>query len=699
MKKLRNILRGFAGNNRGAGIVVVLVSMVCVALMGASILFMSYTAIRLKATERQASKDFYSAETAVDEIRAGVQSVVSESIATAYKYALEHYSSGVDVTDEFQDEFVKVLKKKDILFYTEDNKTKYKVLTLQDYVSNDDYVDVGGTGTVEVDETKNTFLLKDIQVTYTANGYETTISTDIFINAPKFDYVSSSTRTSGLPQHALIARKELIQADGQQSQIQILGSAYAGKITLDTPGSKMTISDGTLVCAGDVVVRGATANGRLVTHPDEDGVPFKLWASRIVVDSGSSVNLDGETRVLDDLDLAGSGAEAVLSGSYYGFGDGTSDDGRSTGNADRSSAILVNGANSTLNISGLNRLMLAGRAYISNILYPNTASLSGFEADNLETLESVSVRSNQQMYLIDPKYLSGTSQNPLISGDEIPQVSLNTEGEALRTEHGFKLKPLHLPVAGADQKAHYYLMDFNDNVSASAYFEDYFRTNSAQINSYLGAGSNLNSLTINAPGYAIGGSNGNYYVTQADDADFGWDSLRATFELLTTTLIDPTPDSRIYNEKDPLYPYDPYEYIVNINRVDAVNGVRNFMLDIDGDGNREIVAIVTDNENFTLPSGEDYDDLLIVLSSGNVTVNRSFEGLVISGGTIDIQGGVTLKAYPRPVAAAFSATNGTETFRDYLLCGADTIMGEDMEISTNGWKLDSLVTYKNWIKN
>ena len=148
-----------------------------------------------------------------------------------------------------------------------------------------------------------------------------------------------------------------------------------------------------------------------------------------------------------------------------------------------------------------------------------------------------------------------------------------------------------------------------------------------------------------------------------------------------------------------MYPYDPYEYIVNIDRVEAVNGVRNFMLDIDGDGNREIVAIVTDDEEFTLPSGEDYDDLLIVLSSKDVTVDRSFEGLVISGGTIKIQGGVILKADPRPVAVAFSATNGTETFRDYLLCGADTIMGEDMEISTNGWKLDSLVTYKNWIKN
>ena len=704
MKKLKKILRGFAGNNRGAGIVVVLVSMVCVALMGASILFMSYTAIRLKATERQASKDFYSAETAVDEIRAGVQSVASEAIASAYKYALENYSSGLDVTSRFQAKFIADLKNS--YLFRGDTSTDERVAKLQSFVSNSS-AQVSGSCEVYYDDDKpNELVLEDITVTYTANnGYTTTISTDIFINAPKFSYLTSSTRLSGLPEHALIAREELKQDDSYRSELEILGSAYAGTMTLGTDGSKLTISNGSLVCAGDAKISGKTTGGRLVTLPASDDTPFKFWAGRIVVDSNSSVNLDGETRVPDDLELAGRGAEAVLSGSYYGFGDGTSDDGRTTGNANRSSAILVNGAKSTLNVSGLRRLMLAGRAFISNTLYPGaTLEDGGYDPENLETLESVSVRSNQQMYLLDPKYLSGVSENPVIATSEDAElVGLTTEGSTLAETYDFELKHLQLPATGVNtgQLVHYFLMEFDDDVKVSAYFEDYFRENSAQINSYLNAGSNLNSLTISAPGYAIGGKNGDYSVIRADDADFGWDSLRSTFELLKTTLIDPNPDIDIDNPDDPKYPYDPYDYIVNDTKVNAVNGIRNFMLDVDGDGVREIVAVVTD-EDFVITSGDDYDDLLMVISSGNVTVNRDFTGLVISGKTIEIKGNVKLKADPNWVAAAFTAkneVNENESFSEYLLHGTDAVLGEDLQMNTDGWNMNSIVTYKNWIKN
>ena len=706
MKKLKKILRGFAGNNRGAGIVVVLVSMVCVALMGASILFMSYTAIRLKATERQASKDFYSVETAMDEIRAGVQSVASEAIASAYKYALENYSTGLDVTSRFQAKFITDLKDSDL--FRGDTSTGERVAMLQSFVSNSSAQVSGSCGVYYDDDKPNELVLEDITVTYTANGYTTTINTDIFINAPKFSYLTSSTRISGLPEHALIARKELKQTDNLKSEIVIFGSAYAGKMTLGgTSNSKLTISNVSLVCAGDANISGKTAGGRLVTQPASDGSPFKFWAGRIVVNHDSSVNLTGETRVLNDLELAGSKAKAVLSGSYYGFGDGTvppenaNDRDPSNDNpADYSSAILVNGAKSTLDVSGLRRLMLAGRAFINNTLYPGAETEgTGYTPQNLETLESVSVRTNQQMYLIDPKYLSGISENPVIATSA--EANLTTEGLALAETYDFELKHLQLPATGVNtgQMVHYFLMDFDDDVKVSAYFEDYFRENSAQINSYLDAGSNLNSLTISAPGYAINGKNGDYSVIRADDADFGWDSLRATFDLLKTTLIDPNPDIDINNPDDDKYPYDPYDYIVNDDMVNAVDGISEFMLDIDRDGELEVVAVVTDGD-FTISSDDDYDDLLMVISSGNVTVNRNFTGLVISGGTIEIKGNVTLRSDPYFVPSAFTAKNAEgKSVSEYLLHGTDAVMGEDVQMNTDGWNMNSIVSYKNWIKN
>ena len=175
------------------------------------------------------------------------------------------------------------------------------------------------------------------------------------------------------------------------------------------------------------------------------------------------------------------------------------------------------------------------------------------------------------------------------------------------------------------------------------------------------------------------------------------ESLRETFNLLKTSLIDPNPDPEVPNDPDPDEPMNPYKYIVNTAMVNAINdadGVRTFTL------NGKVVAIVT-TKDFTICEGDGYDDLLIVVSAKdkNVTVSRDFTGLVISGGNIVIKQDVEMKADPTPVAAAFAAKNGDETFRDYLRHGADEIWGENLQINTDGWNLDGIVTYNNWNKN
>ena len=694
MKKLKKILRDFAGNNRGAGIVVVLVSMVCVALMGASILFMSYTAVRLKATERQASRDFYSAETAVDEIRAGVQSVVSEAIATSYKYALETYSTGVGIADRFESQFRTDLKKAGLFT---NSGTQYDVAILRSYVSNPASVSVTGSGTVVENAVEKMLLLKDIQVVYTAgNGYTTSISTDISIAMPEFAYIMSATSISGLPEHALIAKTALKQDIGK-STIKIHGSAYAGMLDLGGyADSKMTISKGTLVCAGDAIVDGSTATGRLVTEPH-----VKFWAGRIMVNGGSSVNLGGETRVLDDLELAGGQAKAVLAGSYYGFGDGTSDNGSTTGNANRSSAILVNGLNSVLDVSGLNRLMLAGRGYISDTLYARTPESNVSSSNTVGMLESVSVRSNQQMYLIDPSYLGvgpdytgGVTQNPFISTQNLPDVKLNATGQTLAATHNFTLKALHHSVPGANgQWIHYYFMDFDDSVGASSYFESYFESNNSQMNSYLGSNSNLNAQGTSTPGYTIRGRDGNYTVSQPNGVTFDCTGMRSTFNQLKKTLIDSNTAATTTN---------PYDYIINAEKMAAVNGVREFKLTDEETGATKVVGIVTDG-NYTIDGSAGQADLRLIIAEGDVTVTANFQGLVISGGTISIQDDVVMEAKETDVLKAFNGiynNDPTETLGSYLAHGGSETVGGGIDPGdVDGWNLDTLVSYKNWIKS
>lgn len=687
MKKQWNILRNFTADNRGSGIVTVLVSMVCVALMGASILFMSFTGMRLKVTERQASKDFYSAETAMDEIRAGLQIEVSEAIASSYKYVLETYSSGVGISDRFEARFIEDLKKSGLFT---NSGTQYDVTALANYVTDKASVVVDTTsgGLVVNNGVENTLVLQGVRVTHTdANGYSTEIKTDFAIDMPDFACIMSATSISGLPQHALIAKNMLRQNIGV-SKVEIHGSAYVGSLVLaGNANSKMTISKGTLVCANDVEVNATTANGRLVTEQ-----LVKLWAGRIKVNSGSSVKLDGETRVLDDLELSGREAEAYLSGSYYGFGDGTSDDGTQKGRSNRSSAILVNGLDSTLNFSGLNRLMLAGRGYISDSLYPGSLS-----NNTVGMLESVSVRSNQQMYLIDPSYLeikvdgnytNAVTQNPLVSGESAPEIRLNEAGKELAETYKFRLRALHHSVPGTgNQWIHYYFMEFDDSVTASDYFEEYFAKNGNQMNSYLGSNSNLNAAGTSTLGYTIRGKDGNYIVSQPNGVTFDCSGMRSTFNQLKKTLIDSNSTTTANN---------PFDYIVDIAKVDAINGTSIFK---DESGN--IVGLVTD-ESYVIDATTD-SNIRVIIALGNVEVKRDFTGLVISGGIIDVSGDVTMRADESLVIQAFNSFNtsdSTDRLASYLLHGAQETLGDTVDPGdVDGWNLDTLVTYRNWIKN
>lgn len=683
MQTQRNNLRCIIRDNRGSGIVMVLVCMLCVALMGTAMLFMSYTGLRVKVSQRQENRDFYSAEAAVDEIRAGLQAEVSDAIAAAYKSVLERYSEAARVGDLFQVTFQNTMKTSGLF---ENSGTTYKVDKLQAMVSNS-RVTVSGAAGCPVVSDSNSITLQGIRVTYTAdNNYTTTITTDLTIGMPDFAYIMSAFSISGLPEHALIAKAGLQQTDGGQTTIQIDGSAYVGKLELGTSGSRMIVTDGTLVCADTANVSGSTdGEGRFIVRDDA-----KFWAGRVVVNTGSSVKLSGETRVLDDLELAGSGSKATLEGSYYGFGDGTPDDGGSTRSPDRSSAVLVNGAASTLDLSGLNRLMLAGRAYISDMLFSDPSG--GASTSGVGTLESVSVRSNQQMYLIDPSLLNGTTANPAIYNGAPPTVTPNAEGAAALNLYNADLKELTTNIpGGSGQKITYYFLQFRDPIGANQYFEDYFAAHGDSMANYLGGASDLNNTGSSTLGYTIRGKDGVYTVSEPNGVTFDCTGMRSTFTQLKRTLIDSNAEVGADTT--------PYDYIVDVGKVRAISGEREFARE---DGT--VVAIITDGD-YVIDSATP-SSVHIIITNGNVTVKNNFSGLVLSGGTIRVVSTADMTAAEDEVVAAFNAVNvdgsdPSDTVATYLLHGGSQGGGDDspVDIAPDGWNLDKLVTYQNWTKN
>ena len=108
-----------------------------------------------------------------------------------------------------------------------------------------------------------------------------------------------------------------------------------------------------------------------------------------------SLNMNGNMYVADDLELAGRGSSVTLQGNYYGYNfqkNYGAQDPDSAKKAEFSSAMMVNGKSSHLDIKGLNYLLLAGRTFISRKL----------DASNEDILmgESISARTNQLAYYV-----------------------------------------------------------------------------------------------------------------------------------------------------------------------------------------------------------------------------------------------------------------------------------------------------------
>ena len=181
-----------------------------------------------------------------------------------------------------------------------------------------------------------------------------------------------------------------------QGSLNLNGNAYGGKGAVSvggvlvTNGSSINVGSGiTLISGGDITVNDGTFTS----------TNSKLWCESIVTtgNTGSQINITGEngsTYVKDDLQVDGDFSTVILNGGYYGY----SYQGENTAevNHNNSSAIIVNGEKSAVNMSALKELVLGGRAYID---------YAGFSTEKAYTTgESVSLTGTQEMYLV-PSYM------------------------------------------------------------------------------------------------------------------------------------------------------------------------------------------------------------------------------------------------------------------------------------------------------
>lgn len=431
IKKLHGCLRQ---DNRGSAIVIVIIAMALIGILVSSILWSAYMNYMIKLADVRNKNSFYSAETVMEQIMAGMQHEASAAITISYQDVMKNWEFDENETNRFNrfgttylDTLVKNL--------TDPLKGTgfYSLKVLQDFVDDDLFAGVDVTewekSSCRMELVNNSSLvLYDVRVSYTdENDYVSIINTDICIDVPKLVFYQNGSIDS-LYEYALIGNTGIHTEDGSGAAL-IDGSIYAGQdetlggggITVNQ-ASSLTVKEGKLVVSkGDIAVKGPSA-GFIVRDVPDYGA--RVYAAGLNLNSGT-LSLDSRTYVANDLILTGNGSRATLTKEYYGYGSSVETgmgDGAVTPSL--SSAILINGRNATVDMSGVNKLLLAGRAYIGQSLStgPAASGTPGGPAGASKSVlmgESIAVKGNQIAYLVpaecigtlDGKTLVG--QNPL----------------------------------------------------------------------------------------------------------------------------------------------------------------------------------------------------------------------------------------------------------------------------------------------
>ena len=425
-------------NNRGAAMIMVIVSIAFIGMLVAMIVYMAYCNYLMKGTDRAAKDNFYSAETALDIINAGLQQEISDSMAEAYVYTMKN-SDGITaekMSSNFQEKYFGQLKtklcEKDYSNPTPTvkNTDKWDVKQLKDILtkggmSPNDSIGVPGTVYVGIVAGLENALyhpdgstyteMQNLKIVYTnIKGYVSIIETDIRIKAPDLNYAVSTSRLN-VENYSLIANNSLVNSN-----------KYEGAPSDFTPGANTTVTgnvfggnDGIYVANHKSLsfVKPSTSPTPAGSTTEEDKMQYYLIANTLNVNNAkdsvglvtddkhlnyvSNINvttgnlsLDGATYVKDDLTTDGNGNNIKLSGIYRGYGD-------SLNNSGASSSILVNGANTKLDFSKLNELFLVGHAYVGTKHYDADADRykavygAGADGDYIENIQDYQTRLEQ----------------------------------------------------------------------------------------------------------------------------------------------------------------------------------------------------------------------------------------------------------------------------------------------------------------
>ena len=773
-------------DNRGASFVMVIVAMAIVAILAVTILWIALANLQMKTTDEKNTDNFYSAEGVLDQICTGLEGDMSVAYTEGYSKVMQSYKTkgNADINEanrqaSFVNTYVAALKSR----LADPNDAKgltYNMDKIKGYVDSSlsktdssgkpvyPYAKVTSVSTPQLKTYQNRTVLEGIKVEYTdEKGYKSIIQTDISLSVPTMSFTASG----GVPElftYSLVGNTGL-EIGTDAHNVNLGGNLYAGS---DSTGMSVLIPNNTklrvdnasyMIADGNIEIGNPNSN-RAGTHNESTlsiDKQCQLWTNNINV-NGAKVSLEGTTYVTDDMTLKGSGSTVTLGrdengkstdGKYVGFGN-------SDTSSAESSAIIINGRESTLDMSGIKELMLAGNTYINRA---SMVKVNGSNKENKDVAmgESISVKGNQIAYLI-PAECIGTDgdgadaksvyyKNPLSYSEDAAITSKGSDNQqytvininVVSSKTGKPLsyylsqylsadqmkntdnyiRKVYAPSNGSenDGLVYYYL---NMPVKqASQYYEDYYNIDHSSADSKLQKYTAFYTKSIQVNDAASIYTSGDYSlydgsnlsllkgIVDGVDMDAQSIELKNTYTALRKRLITS------YNSLPPTA--ETASLFTNIVHEDNLKKFTEHKT-----GKKiEVTATYTDKYNkdetykavvvdgdYTYPQSDSKENknVRIIVATGNVTINADFTGTIIAGKKIFVNKQCTVSNCPQEIFKALllkEVKTGSQTMHLYDVFddGADYLGGITKTAANGSGDADidysSLITYQNWKKN
>ena len=736
-------------NDKGSALVTVIVACAVIGLLAVVSLWASLINYQMKITDTKVKSNFYSAETVLDQICVGLQSNVSDAYNKAYTTTMQKYSALSE--DERNNMFIREYVENICLALksTTVGDRNYNMSLLKSYVDSNlldtttyPYVEITSlTASEDSDDgLMSTYdsgvVLKGIKVVFVdAEGFSSVIETDISLNIPEMKFVTAEDMPDTFS-YSMIANSG-IELKGSGSNVNVNGSVYAGSpyaVSVSNPevmsfnlkdiGIKLTLADSKyLIAEGTINISDSSVFSVAADN--------QLWTDNIQVGGGTDVHLRGSSYVSDDLTLGGNSPKVYLgeggTGRYVGYGNNTN-------RAADSSAIIINGKNSTLDMSGLDDLFVAGYSFIQTSSIANDRAVSYEDNNDVRMGESISLKGNQIGYLIPGECIgvdsSGKSlynRNP-ITYDEYSAIMEDddyTEVDDSIVSHktGHKLSyylengesisdcvtTVFVPTNSGQESDGlvYYYISLSPE-TASLYYNDYYSENTEKLNTYADFFANvINSNDAASRVYTAG----KFSLYESDELKlYGTNELDVDDEIAllenTYTALNSTLTANYQSGNGAAYGQTVFENIIDSAKLlEVTNGQPSGKRKVNFTSSAgDVMTAVLVNGDYTYSSEtQEGGNLRLIIATGDVNVNADFTGTIICLGKLSVNGNCNIKnedqeKMKKLLTADIDGTNFLYHIFDEGSSYIVSLTGGNGDASNTSIAYSDIITFKNWTK-